>query len=665
MLNCLVRARMFLKWIMHSVTALPVSRHRVHSRPWYLLSGAKKSGKTQLILNSGLRFLKPECYGTHAVDMVKKFNAYDWYMTHEAVWVDMAALPSQDLTAMQRSFINYLRRKRKIQAINGVIFTISIPQVMLATHQQQREVLQEWADQLTQLYYTLKIAIPIYIVITKSDLISGFCEFFRSLNKEALQQVWGIRFPLAHSSNSDFIESFLNREYNQLIAQLQQRSIVALNLETQQKNRNLIYAFPQQVQLFKKPLLNLVSDLFSLLPQVKMVELRGVYFTSAEQKNEPYDFFFQTIRQRYNLQVPHTEIQESHQESYFIQKLFCNTVLSESEFLGYGRSATPYKIRFYKIASIAALFFLVLSIVLYHIAYKINLKTSSAVMQAVQTYQKTGNHYMLLQAIEHIKAAYQQQSWVKNLLYVTPFFSQALMGLSWPNQHANKMSVEWQQHTFSVINRAWQQQILPAYEQFIQHAYPVDVYARSQLDLNRFTDFFAKEGTLDHFLQKYVVGMPAVHFSEQDRVLFSHLKAIQTTYFNKNHQPHLSFFIKPLILDNSASHATLILGNTMIYYAHGPEQAVYVNWPFTNTIQHTKLIVTDFKGHRDVLVSQGPWSLFHFLEYSQLQRAEDAHHWIVKLRLGQHTISFKVISAQPSGVFQLASLKNLKLPRTL
>ena len=48
---------------------------------------------------------------------------------------------------------------------------------------------------LRELHDKLGVRFPVYVLVTKADLIAGFNEFFGDLGREERDQVWGLTFP--------------------------------------------------------------------------------------------------------------------------------------------------------------------------------------------------------------------------------------------------------------------------------------------------------------------------------------------------------------------------------------------------------------------------------------------------------------------------------------
>jgi type VI secretion system protein ImpL len=49
---------------------------------------------------------------------------------------------------------------------------------------------------LSELCEELTIRFPVYVLVTKSDLLAGFNEFFGAMSREERAQVWGFTYPL-------------------------------------------------------------------------------------------------------------------------------------------------------------------------------------------------------------------------------------------------------------------------------------------------------------------------------------------------------------------------------------------------------------------------------------------------------------------------------------
>lgn len=317
--------------------------------PIYLVMGPHRSGKGTLLSNSGLRQLSSKQYGRQAEILVQQFDSFYWFFTDAALFIDIGHYQREQDNTQLLSLIRYLKKNCKAKPLSGVVLSFSILELILAKHEHRQLAIKDFTDQIKLLYKGLRTPIPVYTALTKCDLISGFTEFFSDLSKEELMQVWGISFPLKEASNVKNLQFIFDKEYPRLISRLQQRSLYALDICKNQVSRGLIFEFPQQMQIFRQPLYTFIAELFATLPQTDMLHLRGIYFTSAEQDGDPYDYLVHAVGRRFNLQPHQRSAQYQHKESYFIYHLFQDVMLSESSVLGFSIRAKRLKHFFYRL----------------------------------------------------------------------------------------------------------------------------------------------------------------------------------------------------------------------------------------------------------------------------------------------------------------------------
>ena len=303
--------------------------------PCYLLMGTPRSGKSQLFSSSGMPSVSSEHYGREAVQLASDYQQGTWHFSDDAIFLEQPLKNDQGDNFNAKQLIKTLKKKSKSKPLNGIVFTFSIAEILLAKHEDRRSFVSNFVNQTKIICQGLKVVVPIYVVLTKCDLVSGFSEFYSDMSKEDLSQVWGVTFPLEKSYQADSVIPFFHNEYNQLMARLSQRVLWTMDVEKRQRSRELIYNFPSQMQLFRKPLATLLSELFSCAPNNRFINLRGIYFTSGQQSGEPYDFFLHVIGRKYNIKSTKQEEQEQHNESYFVNKLFSHVIVPEGAILGF------------------------------------------------------------------------------------------------------------------------------------------------------------------------------------------------------------------------------------------------------------------------------------------------------------------------------------------
>ncbi len=99
---------------------------------------------------------------------------------------------------------------------------------------------------LDELSRELRIQLPVYLMVTKCDMVAGFTEYFDDLTQEGRAQVWGVTFPYERTLSGEAPDAF-PAEFDALIARLNARLFARLEQERGARRRAKVFAFPQQM----------------------------------------------------------------------------------------------------------------------------------------------------------------------------------------------------------------------------------------------------------------------------------------------------------------------------------------------------------------------------------------------------------------------------------
>ncbi len=313
----------------------------LYALPWYIIIGPPGSGKTTALVNSGLEFPLAGRSGAPAMQGIGGTRNCDWWFTNKAILLDTAGrYVTQDShaevdNAAWFGFLDLLKKHRKRQPINGVLISISISDLMLQNEQERNSHINAIKLRIQELYDRFGIRFPIYVLLTKSDLIAGFMEFFDDLGREERAQVWGATLPLDEEKTADFnpVDSF-SQEYDDLVKRLNQRLVWRLNQERDSKRRSLIYGFPQQLAALKQPLESFLKDIFQQNRYEASPLLRGVYFTSGTQEGTPIDRVMGSLARSFGLNQQVLPSYGGQNRSYFITDLLNRVIIPEAQLAG-------------------------------------------------------------------------------------------------------------------------------------------------------------------------------------------------------------------------------------------------------------------------------------------------------------------------------------------
>ena len=156
------------------------SGHSLYELPWYVIIGAPGAGKTTALVNSGLNFALDQKGSRSALRGIGGTRNCDWWFTDEAVFLDTAGrYTTQDSDAASdsvgwREFLALLKKYRARRPINGVILTISAPDLLMRDQAARDAHVDAARQRLDELNRELRIQLPVYLMVTKCDLIAGF-----------------------------------------------------------------------------------------------------------------------------------------------------------------------------------------------------------------------------------------------------------------------------------------------------------------------------------------------------------------------------------------------------------------------------------------------------------------------------------------------------------
>jgi type VI secretion system protein ImpL len=338
-------------------------RHVLYDLPWYLFVGAPGAGKTTALTHSGLRFPLAERLGAEAIGGVGGTRHCDWWFTDDAVLLDTAGrFTTQDShrdadRGAWLGFLALLRKSRPRRPLNGVMVVVSAADLLQQTDAQRATQAAAVRERLAELDRQLGMRFPVYVVVTKSDLLSGFSEFFDDLGRDEREQVWGMTFPYAppadDASHDAADAAPLQRfpdEFRLLHRQLQARVVQRMQQETDVRRRALIYAFPQQFAGIETSLQRFLGDVFGASRFARAPLLRGVYFTSGTQSGRPLDRMMSSMAAALGLRREVLLADSSSGRAYFVKRLLHDVIFAEAGIAGSNLRVERWRARFQRVA---------------------------------------------------------------------------------------------------------------------------------------------------------------------------------------------------------------------------------------------------------------------------------------------------------------------------
>ncbi|MDB5923373.1 MAG: tssM [Betaproteobacteria bacterium] len=307
--------------------------HFLYDLPWYMFIGAPGSGKTTALVNSGLQFPLAERLGYEGVAGIGGTRNCDWWFTDEAVLIDTAGRYTTHESdkdadkAAWTGFLKLLAKYRPRRPINGALVTVSVADLLQQIPEQVDAHANAIRHRVEELHEQLNVRFPVYVIVSKADLLPGFMEFFSEYGREEREQVWGTTFPVQEKDGKALPD--FNERFSALEKRLNERLFDRLQQERDPQKRALLYAFPQHFGALKGPLSEFLSKVFAPSRFGTQALVRGVYFTSGTQEGSPIDRIMGAFARALRLERKMVAPQRPSGKSFFITRLFKDIIFAE------------------------------------------------------------------------------------------------------------------------------------------------------------------------------------------------------------------------------------------------------------------------------------------------------------------------------------------------
>lgn len=258
--------------------------------PWIAVCGLQAHGKTRLIGGPHPKKL-PEIDHTGPVKGADASAAPDdrprcFSAPGQAVYLEVphAIAHREDLKKSWEAELKLLARRP--QPVHAIVLCVAADDLAAASDPQARaaEIGDLLAAEVHDLVEQLQVHVPVHLVVTRLDRLSGFSDILGSL-----EQISGpLGFELPDGRSEELALKELRTRFDALCGWLDRRALRKLGefREPDPPRQTRIYTFVQQVDALQEPLAAIAARVLAVRGG-DPVRLRGVYLTSAAQDAEP------------------------------------------------------------------------------------------------------------------------------------------------------------------------------------------------------------------------------------------------------------------------------------------------------------------------------------------------------------------------------------------
>jgi type VI secretion system protein ImpL len=259
-------------------------RNYRYRAPWYLLAGESRSGKTSLLNFNGLN--------ESVKDLTdKNDHQLNWYFFDEGVVLDVAGdfVLRNDGTASHRGWntiLRLLQKHRPQRPLDGLVLAIPCTDLVSddLTHKRRSELEQKANRLYKKLWQAQKILgmrLPVYVVVTNCDEITGFTSFCRQLPKKLHTQMFGW-------SNPSMVETAYKPELVREAFESLHNHLSWLQFEIFAERDEIedaddLFLFPSTIQSMRESISVYLDCLFKQSAYHESYIFRGLYYSGEAE----------------------------------------------------------------------------------------------------------------------------------------------------------------------------------------------------------------------------------------------------------------------------------------------------------------------------------------------------------------------------------------------
>lgn len=329
-------------------------RSALYRLPWYLVLGGEQAGKTSFIERTDQSFSLTRIDKVQARGRQDAALAYPvgWWVSNDAVIIDPPGVfISQEVSTgapakntvetelnvppgasarLWHHLLGWLLRNRSQRALNGLVLVIDLPVLLHGTSEQRIALANVLRTRLHEVSTQLGSRLPLYVVLSKFDLLDGFDQLYSKLSASGRESLLGFTFTLDTVDSFDAWLVEYGEHYDRLIKVLFEQILDQLPWLHSGPLCARLFTLHAQLAGLQPILLNFLRETLASDRFTTPALVRGVYFSSVVQQGDMLNAFVREAAQPYTTKLPLREGKAQGKTSaYFIQQAFRRVIYPE------------------------------------------------------------------------------------------------------------------------------------------------------------------------------------------------------------------------------------------------------------------------------------------------------------------------------------------------
>ncbi len=247
--------------------------------PWYMVFGESGSGKTTAVTSSRLTTILTDVGPVPGVSATKNC---DWWFFEEAIILDTAgryAIPLDDSRDKEEweYFLSLLVKYRKKEPLNGLIITIPADRLLSGDDDAIHEYGRSLRRRINELMRVLGARFPVYVLVTKMDLVFGLKGLTELLPEQDLSQAMGHINEYLVTDPEIFVDKAVFSVTERL------RELRLFLIDNTSKFDPAFLLFSDELNRIRPQLKAFATGAFEDNPYTELPLFRGMFFSSGEQ----------------------------------------------------------------------------------------------------------------------------------------------------------------------------------------------------------------------------------------------------------------------------------------------------------------------------------------------------------------------------------------------
>jgi type VI secretion system protein ImpL len=253
----------------------------LYALPWYMVFGRPTSGKSTSLRNSKL--LLP------SIDLSEHKDGstlnLEWWLYEEGIVIDTAgryAVPDR----MERdrkewnSLLGMIAKHRQKEPLNGLVLAVAADRLLGCSDDEILEEGRQIRNSINHLMDKLEVKVPVYLMVTKSDLIPGFKEWATYLPEELKTQAMGY---LNEATTSD-VDTVVDTALDNVLDRLKEVRLLMME-QTENPDASLL-TLPRSMESIRSGLHVFIKTALKGNAYQEAPHFRGLYFSSSLQEKD-------------------------------------------------------------------------------------------------------------------------------------------------------------------------------------------------------------------------------------------------------------------------------------------------------------------------------------------------------------------------------------------